>query len=230
MSFCPSKDIHSVYLDNELPQAYIKKYEEHVASCKKCSAELEHMRKLRELLRSDVAAVTPDDHYLDESFERLQIRMNYAKNTRNVYRGNFTSSFKYIVPAMAAAAVFAVILPMGLNSNATNAPAAVAQAEPAVSTPAVAALSSQSSMNSNSGNVISGNIPKEVVNTSLAQTVSSNKGKQNMQNMIEDVDVFRPNFDNENNISIKITVPGINAVPVTTEFKFPADITTGNLK
>ena len=36
--------------------------------------------------------------------------------------------------------------------------------------------------------------------------------------------------DNENNISIKITVPGINAVPVTTEFKFPADITTGNLK
>ena len=28
MSFCPSKDIHSVYLDNELPQAYTKKYEE----------------------------------------------------------------------------------------------------------------------------------------------------------------------------------------------------------
>ena len=33
MSFCPSKDIHSVYLDNELPEVYKAEYEAHIAVC-----------------------------------------------------------------------------------------------------------------------------------------------------------------------------------------------------
>ena len=33
MSTCPEKDIHSIYVDGELPENYIKQYESHLSSC-----------------------------------------------------------------------------------------------------------------------------------------------------------------------------------------------------
>ncbi|MBP5452686.1 MAG: zf-HC2 domain-containing protein, partial [Treponema sp.] len=47
MSTCPEKDIHSIYLDNELPAAYVADYEAHVESCPECKAQLEKLRMLR---------------------------------------------------------------------------------------------------------------------------------------------------------------------------------------
>ena len=44
MSFCPSKDIHSVYLDGELPENYKAEYELHVSHCEKCRKELEQLK------------------------------------------------------------------------------------------------------------------------------------------------------------------------------------------
>ena len=33
MSTCPTKEIHSLYLDNELPQNHKEEYEAHIAGC-----------------------------------------------------------------------------------------------------------------------------------------------------------------------------------------------------
>jgi hypothetical protein len=52
MSFCPTKDIHSIYLDNEMPEIYKAEYESHVATCKKCQQELNKI-KVRPLKRRE---------------------------------------------------------------------------------------------------------------------------------------------------------------------------------
>ena len=36
MSTCPEQDMHSVYLDGELPQKYALDYESHLTSCQRC--------------------------------------------------------------------------------------------------------------------------------------------------------------------------------------------------
>ena len=74
MSFCPTKDIHSIYLDNEMPEIYKAEYESHVATCKKCQQELNKLKVLHTLLSSDADVVTPDSHYAEQSFERLQLK------------------------------------------------------------------------------------------------------------------------------------------------------------
>ena len=48
MSTCPTNEIHSLYLDNELPQAHKEQYEAHIASCEKCKASLEKLHAVRE--------------------------------------------------------------------------------------------------------------------------------------------------------------------------------------
>src|SRR5574344_182062 len=111
MSTCPSKDIHSIYLDNELPAAYIPEYEAHIKSCSKCAAELAKLKAVRSLFIADSKALTPDNHYLDQSWERLQSRMSYSKVTKKIYR--FPSEqVRYIIPTAAAAAILAVVLPV----------------------------------------------------------------------------------------------------------------------
>ena len=59
MSFCPSKDIHSVYLDNELPEIYKAEYEEHLKNCPQCQKELEKIRALHKMFTSDSVSITP---------------------------------------------------------------------------------------------------------------------------------------------------------------------------
>ena len=82
MSFCPTKDIHSIYLDNEMPEIYKAEYESHVATCKKCQQELNKIKVLHTLLSSDADVVTPDLHYAEQSFERLQLKMHYANSAK----------------------------------------------------------------------------------------------------------------------------------------------------
>ena len=53
MSICPNKDLHSVYLDNELPESYKAEYEKHVADCPKCQAELKKLKAVRNLFADD---------------------------------------------------------------------------------------------------------------------------------------------------------------------------------
>ena len=80
MSTCPTKEIHSLYLDNELPQKHKEEYETHIASCEKCRAELEKLRAVGDLFKADAASVSPDKAFMDASYERLMLKMKYSKN------------------------------------------------------------------------------------------------------------------------------------------------------
>ena len=190
MYSCPTDDIHSVYLDGELPLSYVSEYEEHLKICEKCSAKLVKFKTMKELFKEDAKSVSPDQQFLDESYKRLLTKMSYSKNCR------FVRQFpvqKVITGVAAAAAVLvAVVLPAKLIPSKNSSAANVAQLVP-VERPQTTSIS-------NKNIVINGNI-----NDNLAQTVSTGALKNTS---LADVDVFRPDFHDSN--TIKITVPGMN--------------------
>ena len=108
MSTCPTKDLLSVYLDNELPEIYKAEYEAHIKSCPKCSKELEKLKALRVLFQADSKAVTPDSHYLEQSYERLMIKMKYSKVSES--SKNIISSKDSTLPASSSIGVSQVIV------------------------------------------------------------------------------------------------------------------------
>ncbi len=124
MSTCPNKDLHSIYLDNELPLSYVKEYEEHIKNCSKCTAELKKLKKLHEFFQEDSKSIKFSQQDLNKSYERLLTRMSYHKNmkkTHNVFSfEKFSSTAKYIFAGVAAAAVIAVVLPIRLKNNTSQ--------------------------------------------------------------------------------------------------------------
>lgn len=226
MSFCPTKDIHSIYLDNEMPEIYKAEYESHVATCKKCQQELNKLKVLHTLLSSDADVVTPDSHYAEQSFERLQLKMRYSNSTKKSNNQN-KFQIKYAVSAMAAAAIFALIIPVRfLNNNVQKTNAIATNISSAVP------LANNVSFNGGRSRVISGNIHESIIpsaykgDASLVRNVSNYPNSVEKQ-LIKDVDVFRPAFSEEKTISIRITIPGIGQVPVTAEVKLPVNVSSG---
>jgi hypothetical protein len=238
MSTCPSKDIHSIYLDNELPAAYVSEYEAHIQGCPKCTAELAKLRAVREALRSDAQFLTPDIHYLDQSWERLQSRMSYSKVTKKIYHFP-TAQLKYIIPTAAAAAVLALILP--IRAVKTTSPEKMM---------AVAPISRQKVISLAKHNIIiNGNIQHEMLSPAafkphqLTESVSYGAASGCQKPFIQeqaapgtiypqlnDVDVFRPDFTSSGTITIKIIVPGITTPPISTEIELPAEQLTDIVK
>ncbi len=224
MSTCPTNEIHSLYLDNELPQAHKEQYEAHIASCEKCKASLEKLRAVREVFAKDAAAITPDEKFMDASFDRLMLKMKYSKTTsRAGGMGGFASrsrAWKIAIPAVAAAAVLALVVPIGIRAGKGG----------------VKTMSATSSLYSQ----VPSQVSEKLENVAFAgeDIFGFNSTKQdsrvtNVSNpteaaskLIQDVDVFRPNFDGEEKtISIRITIPGNDDVPVTTEIELPLDVT-----
>ena len=124
MSTCPEKDIHSIYLDNELPAAYVAEYENHVKACPSCQAELNKLKSLHQSFAADCKNITLTPEAMKASFERLQARLSYSKVTeKNVHPFNIfknSSSYKTIIGFAAAAAVIAVILPVRISNKASQ--------------------------------------------------------------------------------------------------------------
>ena len=120
MSTSLNKDLHSVYIDGEMPESFVSQYESIVNSDEKEKARLEKMKVLHSLLQEDSASKTVSDDFVSASFERLQTKMRYAKHTE--YAKESSSSFikpfaKYAASFAAAAAVFAVVfIPVHTNS------------------------------------------------------------------------------------------------------------------
>ena len=171
MSTCPENDIHSVYLDGELPPAYMAQYEEHIAACPKCRARLESLKALHNKLQADSASIKLDSKYMDDSFARLMTKSSYKKNTaksKNVlYLENARDSLKYVVTGVAAAAVVALVIPV--RGNGFGAKAAVAQTEVAQFTPVA---------RTNMVSPASMSIPGEMENTSLASMFADFEGDE----------------------------------------------------
>ena len=224
MSTCPTNEIHSLYLDNELPQAHKEQYEAHIASCEKCKASLEKLRAVREVFAKDAAAITPDEKFMDASFERLMLKMKYSKTTsRAGGMGSFASrsrAWKIAIPAVAAAAVLALVVPIGIRAGKGG----------------VKTMSATSSIYSQ----VPSQVSEKLENVAFAgedifgfNSTMQDSRVTNVSNpteaaskLIQDVDVFRPNFDGEEKtISIRITIPGNDDVPVTTEIEVPLDVT-----
>ena len=239
MSFCPSKDIHSVYLDNELPEIYKAEYESHIASCPKCKAELEKIKGLRSLLASDSDSLNLSSDFLDKSYERLMIKMSYAKNTGKKSDGKINlRTITYAASGIAAAALLALILPVraaSVKSDSLASTAAIASLnQAAVSNVATSFTPHANNVSFNSGNdmVISGNISESVLSRNHGprqahaqiQNVSANA---NPGKIIRGVEVLRPDFEHDETISIKITLPGVDSLPVTAEIQLPAEVMSG---
>ena len=223
MSTCPTKEIHSLYLDNELPQAHKEQYEAHIAACDKCRAEYEKLRAVRAVFEKDAQAISPDKAFLDASYERLMLKMKYSKNTGHTAAPKISSrTWKIAVPAIAAAAVLALALPLSFAMRKSNVktmsatsslyskvPSQVSEQFENVSFDGIQSLATSSVLESQDAFVTN------VGNTSGAAS-----------KLIQDVEVFRPNFDGEQKtISIRITIPGNDDVPVTTEIEVPLDVT-----
>lgn len=192
MFSCPTDDIHSIYLDSELPKSYLAEYENHLKICKKCSEKIEKFRRLKSIFSNDSKNLSLDKNFIDESYSRLLTKLNYSKNTRFVHQFPVQKAVAGI--AAAAAVLVAVVLPVKLipssSSSVSGNSANVASIVP-VERP-------QNTSISNKNIVINGNI-----NDNFAQTVSTGA----LQNpSLADVDVFRPEFQDSN--SLRIMIPG----------------------
>ncbi|MDE7292565.1 MAG: hypothetical protein K2N58_11055 [Treponemataceae bacterium] len=118
MFTCPENDIHSIYLDGELPEKFARDYEAHIVSCEKCRAKLEKLRTMREILSKDSSSLNLSDDFMEKSFERLQGRMRFKKIVSQSEPKKFIVPMRhtFIPMAAAAAAVFAIMLPQKMNS------------------------------------------------------------------------------------------------------------------
>ncbi|WP_277055936.1 anti-sigma factor family protein [Treponema socranskii] len=237
MSTCPSNDIHSVYLDNELPETYVGTYEAHIKSCPKCAAKLASLRAVSAVFRSDAGGMTLDKASLDKSWERLQARLSYSKTTNRVYRFP-EHNFRYAVSAAAAAAVFALIIPLR-----------VLRSPSAVKTAAINPISRSTSVELAKNNVvINGNIeqprafvpslPDETygVNAEYGTAFDASFGGTRFdavrtgERQLEDVDLFRPDFANGSSLAIKIGIPEIGFVPPAADIDFANGELVSSLK
>ena len=148
MSFCLSKDIHSIYLDKELPENYKLEYEEHVKNCPECQKELNKLKLIHDALKSDSDSIKLDDDFLEKSYERLQIKMAYKNNVTKARRtGNV--NIKYGLTAVAAVALFALVIPVTLNSNKKNS---------VTTQPALASVSSVSQISNSTSAIAANNV------------------------------------------------------------------------
>lgn len=224
MSTCPTKEIHSLYLDNELPQKHKEEYEAHIASCEKCRAELEKLRTVGDLFKADAASVSPDKAFMDASYERLMLKMKYSKNAGHTsYSKTNLRSWKIIVPVAAAVAILALAIPLKLATGRAGVKTMSATSSIYSQVPSQV-TEHLSSVAFGADNAFASNRAFGLTQDSLVTNVSNKGGAASK--LIKDVEVFRPNFDAEQKtISIRITIPGNDDVPVTTEIEVPLDVT-----
>ena len=224
MSTCPTKEIHSLYLDNELPQKHKEEYEAHIASCEKCRAELEKLRAVGDLFKADAASVSPDKAFMDASYERLMLKMKYSKNAGHTrYSKTNFRSWKIIVPVAAAVAILALAIPLKLATGRAGVKTMSATSSIYSQVPSQV-TEHLSSVAFGADNAFASNRAFGLTQDSLVTNVSNKGGAASK--LIKDVEVFRPNFDAEQKtISIRITIPGNDDVPVTTEIEVPLDVT-----
>ena len=113
MSTCPDLDLFSVYLDNELPEQYKDKLESHIAECEKCREKFNRMKAVHEALSNDSANIVISEKALEDSFAKLQARRPYNRYVKNTNKRN-DIFLRRVLPAMAAALVLALVLPLRL--------------------------------------------------------------------------------------------------------------------
>lgn len=118
MSTCPEKDIHSIYVDSELPAHYENLYKEHLRECNRCSQVFNRMKQLHTMLQNDAETIKLSSQELDDSFSRLQVRMSYHEVTSRASRISFLPVTKWSFAA--AALLVAVLLPFQMSRHTVS--------------------------------------------------------------------------------------------------------------
>ena len=152
------------------------------------------------------------------------LKMKYSKNTARTSAPKVSArTWKIIVPAAAAVAILALAIPLKLATGKAG----------------VKTMSATSSMYSQVPsqvteqleNVSFGSQNIFGLNNAVNEPRVTNIGNSSAaaSKLIQDVEVFRPDFEGEQKtISIRITIPGNDDVPVTTEIEVPLDVTGQN--
>ena len=228
MFTCPEKDIHSIYLDNELPAQYVGEYEAHLQTCEKCRAQLEKLKQLRSLLSADAQSLSLDKHVLDQSFDRLQSRLKYSSITRYSENPRKIVPFtivKWTIPAVAAAAIFALVVPLRLHNKVP-----MAQQNNNV----IAISRQQPTPITESNVIVNGNLPHRALTSLFDQSSTpdtmdssltaqfanfpSNQNTYRQNNTIgaalTGIDVFRPEFKDEDVLPLRIEIPHMTGIPL----------------
>ncbi len=111
MSTSPEKDLHSVYIDGEMPENFISRYEDEISRNENAKAELEKMRSIHNFFQEDAKSKSVDKIFADKSFERLKTKMNYSKTLKfaETKHSLIAPIAKYTASFAAAAAVFAFV-------------------------------------------------------------------------------------------------------------------------
>lgn len=117
MSTCPSKDIYSLYADNELPERFKKEFETHLLHCPKCRKVLDTYSALHTKLCKDAETLELNATELEEGYVRLKARLSY---TSVVFPNKSFSSLALKLLPAAAALVFAVTLPFAVSAFKTT--------------------------------------------------------------------------------------------------------------
>lgn len=217
MSTCPEHDMHSVYLDGELPQKYALEYESHMTTCQQCRDKYMKLQGISALLKEDADRHRLSSQEMEASFARLQTKLRYQRTVKEIQPKNI-NRFTWVVPTVAAAALaFALILPA---RHGVSSPAAATSSERPISISANAltgGLVSAPSVNHQRARFMSDSaiIMEEPISQHL-KTVSFAS-----DNAISTMDIFRPSFETEKNISVKMTLSDLNSIPVQGEISVP---------
>lgn len=237
MYSCPTDDIHSIYIDNELPPAYIEKYEAHLKVCERCAAKLKTLRSLKDAFKNDAESIQLSPEFMNKSFEQLQAKMRYSKNTEKAKIFQFPGEVSKWGIAVAAV-IMVVILPSALSNsfksyNNINNVASIAP----VARPSNVPIANQSvvidgNFNDNYGMTV-GTALSKMQNVKQLQPVTgpdsfrpprTRMHSRYLPASLTDVDVLRPEFESTNKISIKINVPGLDNEEDSIEIKLPVNM------
>lgn len=228
MFTCPEKDIHSIYLDNELPEAYLKQYESHIQSCEKCRLILAKTRRLRSLFETDSKSLNLDGIAMDESYRRLQSRLAFRKITA-MSGGRKKSArdfLKYCVPAAAAAVLVLAVLPFSFKRSQAASPQSAENLQ-------ILSKSKPAPIAENNVIITGNGAESSFVRLSAAKAQDNQHGatfvqyadiqsqKQKMREALAAIDVFSPEFDDSNSIQIQITIPTVMTIPISEGYVQP---------
>ena len=169
--------------------------------------------------------------------------MAYSRNIGKVPQKSPFKVISYVASGVAAAAVLALVLPLGFKSSEVKAGSenTAAVASTVINSPLIHSvgngvgssvpITTVSTGSKASGNNVSFDSGRSVVVSGNIKDVvlsSENKRKAvpSFTKNVNDVDVLRPDFQDEA-INIKITVPGMGDFPVTTEINLPVEFVSG---
>lgn len=213
MSTCPEKDLHSVYLDNELSEPFASQYASHLATCDSCQKTFTQFKHVHDIMASDAASITPDAVFVEQSFERLQSRIRFQRVTGNRHILEFPAA-RWSVPAVAAAAlILAVAIPLTMlrtvsSKTQSNNLSPVQITKTSVSIPKNGVISDSTISKASFASFLGASSG----GSSSASTYAQNVSTANIRpSALSSIDVCRPSFEKK---KVMPSIP-LQIIPVT---------------